>query len=71
MVRTTSRRLCHCNKGLLLQLDRTENSLRDDLLSNPSTMDGCYALVPSGPGLGVRVDEREMERVLPVLSGTP
>lgn len=45
------------SSSLLLELDRTENPLRDNLLCIPIAMDGCYALVPQAPGLGVEVDE--------------
>ena len=48
--------------SLLLELDRTENPLRDHLLATPIQMEGSFALVPQGPGLGVEVDEGELER---------
>ena len=45
-----------------LELDRTENPLRDGVLVAPiQIVDGC-ATVPQGPGLGVAVDEEALER---------
>lgn len=41
----------------MIEFDRTHNPLRDDLLTQPFTLvDGCLE-VPSGPGLGVTIDE--------------
>lgn len=46
----------------LLEYDRTENPLREETLTSPIPLvDGCL-LVPQGPGLGVQVDERALER---------
>ena len=47
---------------LLIEHARTENPLREEILATPiSIADGCL-VVPQGPGLGVRVDERALER---------
>ncbi len=47
---------------LLIEHDRTENPLREEILSTPITMSGGCLLVPQGPGLGVEVDERALGR---------
>lgn len=47
---------------VLLEHDRTENPLREELLRQPlRAEDGCIA-VPDGPGLGVDVDEEALAR---------
>lgn len=44
----------------MLEFDRTHNPLRDDLLTTRfELIDGCVA-VPSGPGLGVEIDEDKL-----------
>ena len=45
-----------------LELDRTENPLRDDMYAVPVDVDQGTARVPTGPGLGVEVDRKAMER---------
>jgi L-alanine-DL-glutamate epimerase-like enolase superfamily enzyme len=39
------------------------NNYADDLLIEPLTIQGGYAHVPEGPGLGVQVDEAALERL--------
>jgi D-galactarolactone cycloisomerase len=47
---------------LLFEFDRTENRFRDELAHTPIThLDGSIA-VPTGPGLGIEIDERVIER---------
>lgn len=41
---------------LMLEMDRTENPVRDKILSTPIQLEDGFALVPQGPGLGVEVD---------------
>lgn len=50
--------------GPLLEFDQTENPFRTDLLATPLTMgaDGWFD-IPSGPGLGVEVDEAFVRRM--------
>ena len=50
--------------GPLLEFDQTENPFRTDLLVTPITMgaDG-WCDIPSGPGLGVEVDEAFVRRM--------
>jgi D-galactarolactone cycloisomerase len=44
----------------MVEFDRTHNPLRDDLLIQPfKLVDGCLP-VPSGPGLGVTIDEEKL-----------
>jgi len=49
--------------GLILEVDQTPNALRDDLLEQPirPNPDGTVT-VPSGPGLGVRLNEDTIAR---------
>jgi D-galactarolactone cycloisomerase len=51
--------------GPMLELDRTENPLRDLVLRDPLQLVDCYALVPQGVGLGVEVDEEQVKRFGP------
>ena len=36
--------------------------LSDDLVADPITLDGGFVNVPTGPGLGIRVDEAKVRR---------
>jgi len=45
----------------MLELDRTENRLRDELFETPITIDQATVRVPTGPGLGVVVDRTAMQ----------
>jgi D-galactarolactone cycloisomerase len=47
---------------LLFELDRTPNPLRDELAQNPPKRAGDIIDVPTGPGLGVEIDRRVLER---------
>jgi D-galactarolactone cycloisomerase len=51
------------NAAPLLEFDVTENPFRDDIIvGNPFALqDGCVA-VPSGPGLGIEIDETALSR---------
>ena len=46
----------------LLEYDRTENPIRDRILTTPIEMVDGQVLVPSGHGLGVTVDRDVIER---------
>lgn len=46
----------------LLEYDRSENPLRDGLLTVPLRQTGGYLPVPQGPGLGIEIDPAELER---------
>jgi len=46
----------------LLEFDRGENPLRDDLLVDPFDPSDGELAVPQSPGLGVEVDETAVER---------
>ena len=47
---------------LLFELDRTPNPLRDELAQNPPKRAGDVVEVPGGPGLGLEIDRRALER---------
>ena len=47
---------------LMLELDRTENPIRDEVLSRPLEICQGVVRVPTGPGLGVEVAEEVLER---------
>lgn len=46
----------------LLELDRTENPLRDGSLAVELQLKDGYLTIPQGPGLGIEVDEAFLER---------
>jgi len=50
----------------VIEFDRSPNPLRDDLLLEPFSMKGGALSVPTGPGLGVTIDEDKL-----MLYGTP
>lgn len=47
---------------MLVEFDRSENPLRDDLLETPIDPSGGEIDVPQEPGLGVSIDEDALER---------
>jgi D-galactarolactone cycloisomerase len=47
---------------LLFELDRTPNPLREHLAANPPKRAGDVIDVPMGPGLGLELDRRVLER---------
>ncbi|HVG98841.1 MAG TPA: mandelate racemase/muconate lactonizing enzyme family protein [Chloroflexota bacterium] len=46
----------------LLEYDRSDNPLREELLTRPLHREGSYLSVPPGDGLGVEVDPEALER---------
>jgi D-galactarolactone cycloisomerase len=46
----------------LLEYDRSENPLRDALLTENLRQEGGYLPVPQGPGLGVEIDPEQLEK---------
>ncbi len=46
----------------LFELDRTPNPLRDELALNPLKRAGDVLELPAGPGLGLEIDRRTLER---------
>jgi D-galactarolactone cycloisomerase len=52
----------HVREAPLLEFDRGENPLRDDLLVDPFDPSDGELAVPQSPGLGVEVDETAVER---------
>ncbi len=46
-----------------MEFDRTPSAIRDEVCSQPFEQVGGYVAVPSGPGLGIEVDERVVERL--------
>jgi D-galactarolactone cycloisomerase len=49
--------------GSLLEWDTFENPMRTELLTEPLTVSGGRVAIPSGPGLGVEVDEGAVRRL--------
>jgi len=49
---------------LLLEFDRTENPLRDELIVPKFNMENGVINIPDNPGLGVDVDEKLLEKFL-------
>ncbi len=47
---------------MMLEMDRSENALRDNLTSPQFQVEGGYVAVPSAPGLGVDVDPDQLAR---------
>ncbi|EMA59682.1 mandelate racemase/muconate lactonizing enzyme family protein [Halorubrum lipolyticum] len=47
---------------MLVEFDRSENPLREDLLETPIDPTGGEVDVPQGPGLGVSIDEDALDR---------
>lgn len=47
---------------MLVEFDRSENPLRDELLEDPFDPTGGVIDVPQGPGLGISIDEAAIER---------
>lgn len=46
----------------MLELDRAESAIRDELLANPIQVVAGQVAVPKGAGLGIEIDERALER---------
>ncbi|MBT3770804.1 MAG: mandelate racemase/muconate lactonizing enzyme family protein [Acidiferrobacteraceae bacterium] len=47
----------------MIEFDRTPNPIRDDLLQQPFRLENGYLAVPTGPGLGVDIDEAVLQRL--------
>ncbi|MBN1401367.1 MAG: mandelate racemase/muconate lactonizing enzyme family protein [Anaerolineae bacterium] len=47
---------------MMLEMDRTENPVRDQILATPIQIEEGHALVPQRPGLGVEVDPDALAR---------
>jgi D-galactarolactone cycloisomerase len=52
----------HQPTPLLFEFDRTENLFRDHLSSTPIEQRDGYLAIPNGPGLGIEIDQRVVER---------
>ena len=50
-----------CTETPMLELDMVENPFRDELLATPLAIKDGFVTVPSGPGLGVEVDEEKLK----------
>ena len=46
----------------LLEFDQSDNPIREHLVEEPFRLEGPYVRVPEGPGLGIRINERMLER---------
>lgn len=53
----------HQPEPVWLELDRGSNALRDELAGAPLRQAGTDVLVPTGPGLGIEVDEDAVARL--------
>lgn len=53
----------HRPEPVWLELDRGSNALRDELAGAPLRQSGSDVLVPTGPGLGIEVDEDAVARL--------
>ena len=47
---------------MMLEMDRSENALRDNLTAPQFQVEDGYVAVPSAPGLGVDVDPDQLAR---------
>jgi D-galactarolactone cycloisomerase len=48
----------------MLELDTAENPFREELVVKPLAIDKGYIHVPTGPGLGIEVDEEVVKKYL-------
>ena len=46
----------------MMELDRTENALRDELIKPLIQIENGYLNIPDRPGLGIEVDEKVLEK---------
>ena len=46
----------------LLEFDQSDNPIRDHLIEVPFRLEGPYVTVPTGPGLGIRIDETMLRK---------
>jgi D-galactarolactone cycloisomerase len=53
----------HVPEPLWIELDRADNGLREQLLTEPFVPKDGRLAVPEGPGLGVEVDEDAVRRL--------
>ena len=52
----------HPPHPLMLEYDMSDNALRSELLKAPLRLDAGHVLLPDGPGLGVELDAKAVER---------
>ena len=55
----------HTSDAPMLELDTIENPFRDEIVTEPFRLDEGYVQVPSGPGLGIEIDEERVKEYLP------
>ena len=48
----------------MLELDTSENPFREKIVAKPFAIDQGYVQVPTGPGLGIEVDEAVVKKYL-------
>ena len=46
----------------LLEFDQSDNPIRDHLIEEPFRLEGPYVRVPTGPGLGIRINETMLKK---------
>lgn len=56
------KRVDRADETILFEFDRSENPLRHELLETPLDPTGGTLSVPSGPGLGIEVDDAAVDR---------
>lgn len=47
----------------VMEFDRTPSAIREELCAEPFDQVGGYIAVPTGPGLGIQVDQRVVDRL--------
>ena len=47
----------------VMEFDRTPSGIREGLVEEPFDQVGGYVAVPTGPGLGIEIDERALARL--------
>ncbi|ESP86978.1 mandelate racemase/muconate lactonizing enzyme family protein [Candidatus Halobonum tyrrellensis] len=52
----------HVPEPMLVEFDRSDNPLREEILASPIDPSGGEVTVPTDPGIGVEVDEEAVER---------
>ncbi|MBN2514520.1 MAG: mandelate racemase/muconate lactonizing enzyme family protein [Deltaproteobacteria bacterium] len=46
----------------LLEFDQSDNPIREHLVEDPFRLEGQYVRVPTGPGLGITIDEKMLDK---------
>jgi D-galactarolactone cycloisomerase len=46
----------------LLEFDQSDNPIREHLVEDPFRLEEQYVRVPTGPGLGITIDEKMLDK---------